>query len=261
MNPLRRTGSGSFGPAWGSWIKLSSAESTEIMAEAGFDFCVVDLEHTLMDLSTVLTHVTVGQARGMRMLVRVPDLRPSLIQRLLDAGADGIVAPHVDDAETAARFVECTRFPPRGVRGSGGTSRAGGWGTAPRAQYLSRTGLAIGQIESVAAVRETERIATVDGLGALMLGPADLGIDAAGSGDAPPVAELTAEVRAAAKAAGMLVGTAVGAGAIAKAAEEDYDFIVCGNDTTTLAVGATGLIEQARRLAPKAVTEHEEHLT
>ncbi|MEU6646929.1 aldolase/citrate lyase family protein [Saccharomonospora sp. NPDC046836] len=259
MNALHRCPDQTDGPAWGAWIKLSSVESTEIMAQAGFDFCVVDLEHTLMDLSAVLTHLAVGQALGMRMLVRIPDLTPSLIQRLLDAGADGIVAPHVDNAEIAARFVQYTRFPPRGARGSGGTSRAGGWGRTPRPDYLARTGLAIGQIESVAAVADVESIARVDGLGALMLGPADLSLDAAGHADP---AMFSSTVRAAARAAGLLVGTAVGASALPRVHDEQYDFIVCGNDVTTLATGASQLIETVRDLMSRAaIIEHEEHLT
>lgn len=261
MNALHRSTSAGAGPAWGGWIKLSSVESTEVMAQAGFDFCVVDLEHTLMDLNTVLTHLAVGQALGMRMLVRLPELSPSLIQRLLDAGADGVVAPHVDDAETAARLVGCTRFPPRGVRGSGGTSRAGGWGRVPRPDYLARTGLAIGQIESVDAVENVERIAVVDGLCALLVGPADLSIDAATRPDRPDVAAHAARVREAARGAGILVGTAVGAGAASRAYEEDYDFIICGNDVTTLATGAAELIATVRQLSRAPIPEHEEHLT
>lgn len=258
MNALHRAGESYTGPAWGAWIKLSAVESTEVMARAGFDFGVVDLEHTLMDLNTVLTHLTVGQAHGMRMLVRVPDLTPSLIQRLLDAGADGIVAPHVDDAEAAARLVGCTRFPPRGVRGSGATSRAGGWGRIPRADYLARTGLPIGQIESVAAVEDVERIAGVEGLGALLLGPADLGIDAAATPGTPELSVQAARVRAAARAAGVLMGTAVGISDAARAYGEGHDFIVCGNDATTLATGAAELIATVRQLS--RTPELEEHL-
>ncbi|MBK1783885.1 HpcH/HpaI aldolase family protein [Prauserella cavernicola] len=259
MNALHRATATGTGPAWGTWIKLSTVESTEILAGAGFDFAVVDLEHTLLDLGTVLTHLTVGQALGMRMLVRVPDLTPSLIQRVLDAGADGIVAPHVDDAETAARFVGSARFPPRGVRGSGGTSRAGGWGRVPRADYLAATGLPVGQIESVAAVEDVERIARTEGLGALLLGPADLAIDTAATPGSPELADQAARVRRAAREAGVLVGTAVGASAVNRAHAQDYDFVVCGNDATTLATGSAELIATIRELARHP--EHEENVT
>src|SRR5690606_40621933 len=141
-----------------SWMKLASYESAEILAHAGFDFVVIDLEHTTLDLGAVSRHLAMARALGVDPLVRVPDHGHSVIQRVLDAGAAGVVVPHVDTAEQARAVVRATRFPPHGDRGSGSTSRAGRWGLLPRADYLDygNTGaLCVVQLESAEAIDKT----------------------------------------------------------------------------------------------------------
>ncbi|BBG02992.1 MULTISPECIES: HpcH/HpaI aldolase family protein [Pseudonocardia] len=243
---LHRSGAVADGPAWGTWIKLPGPESTEIMAAAGFDFCVIDTEHTLLDPSQVYNHIVVGSGLGMRMLVRVAEARPAVVARLLDAGADGVVAPHVDDAAAAGALAAATRFPPDGgTRGSGATSRAGGWGSRPRSEYLAGRSLAVAQIESAAAVRDIDAICAA-GPGAVLVGPADLGLDLARDGGAGSVEELAGTVRAAAGRAGLLVGTACGADRAAAVARQGYDFVVCGNDATFMADAARAALTAAR---------------
>lgn len=233
--------------AWGAWVKLDAVESTQILAAAGFDLVVVDLEHTLLDLGAVARHLAVGQALGLQVLVRIPDRSPSLVQRLLDAGADGLVVPHVDSARDAADLVASTRFAPEGRRGSGGTSRAGGWGRLPRADYLGSQASVIAQVESVRALGEAAAIAATPGVTALMLGPADLALDAG-----EPVPDADESLVLAARAAGVGVGSAGPVAAADRAARLGLDFFVCTADTSLLAHGAADAIDRVRNATPSS---------
>ncbi|WP_375002801.1 HpcH/HpaI aldolase/citrate lyase family protein [Aeromicrobium sp. CTD01-1L150] len=245
MSALHRAGADLPRPAWGAWIKLPGTESTEILALAGFDFCVVDLEHTVLDLRQVAAHITIGSSLGLRMLVRVPDHTPSTMQRLLDSGAHGVVAPHVDHPDAADHVVSASTFPPRGTRGSGATSRAGEFGHRPRAAYLAAAPLVVAQLESVAAVRAAAEISVVDGLGATLLGPADLALDPARP-ELETSADIAAAVVAATHAAGRLAGTACPAERAAQEAGHGFDFLVCANDSTLMASAAREVIASLR---------------
>lgn len=239
--------------AFGAWVKLPGIESTEIFAAAGFDFCVVDLEHTLLDTSTAERHIVVGTALGMRMFVRVPDTGTGRIQRLLDGGASGILVPHVDEVVTAKRVIAGSLFPPHGTRGSGGTSRAGGFGMRDRATYLGSGGGIVAQIESVDAVRALSEIAPLPGLGAIMLGPADLGLDPRRS-ELGTADNVDAAVISAARAASVPVGIACSPQAAAAKRDAGFDFVICANDTTLLASAAHDVVRglHPRRESPDA---------
>lgn len=235
--------------AWGAWVKLEAAESTQILAHAGFDLVVVDLEHTLLDLSAVARHVAIGQALGLRVFVRVPDHTPALVQRLLDGGVDGLVVPHVDSAADASEIVRATRFAPYGRRGSGATSRGGAWGRRPRQDYLQAPATVIAQIESTDALSNVESIAATDGVSAVMLGPADLALDAGGLID-----DADETVLEAARAAGIEAGSAGGVSGAERADRLGLDFFICAADTTLLAQAAGDTIERVRSLHPSSDT-------
>jgi len=235
----------------GTWLKIPAIEPAEIMAYAGFDFVVVDLEHTAMNLETAYRLISVSSSLGVLPLVRVPDHNPSLIQRVLDAGAEGILAPHVDTAADAAAIARACRFPPRGARGSGGTSRAGRWGLLPRAEYL-RTGdegvLCIGQLESEVAMHNAADILLVDGLDGVLVGAADLSLDMNVPADDPHVMALAALALTAARDAGKPCGTACGNPDQARVvAAAGYSFVVMGNDSSMLAQTARTQLTEARR--------------
>ncbi|MCW2858235.1 MAG: hypothetical protein JWR52_3850 [Marmoricola sp.] len=236
------------GPAIGIWVKLATAESTEIIAAAGFDFCVVDMEHTLLSTESVYQHIVVGSASGIQVLVRVPEVAGAVIQRVLDAGAAGVVVPHVDTAADAESASSACRFAPAGHRGSGGTSRRGGWGARPRDHYLEDIGLCVPQIESSRAVGNVESIVTTPGVSAVMLGPADLGLDRRRDGNLPSVQQQAGRVRTVARQNGIPVGVACTAKSLPDAVSQGYDFIVCGNDSTLLSNSARETISALRVL-------------
>jgi 4-hydroxy-2-oxoheptanedioate aldolase len=232
-------------PALGTWIKLDSTVSVEIAADAGFDLVVIDLEHTLLDLADARAMIAMAAALGVAPLVRVPDHTPSTIQRVLDAGAHGVLVPHVDTAEDAAAAVRACRFPPQGTRGAGSTGAAGRWGRLPRKDYLRRGNeevLCIPQLESSRAVAEAGRIAAVPGVDAVFLGATD-------------VTELLAAARAAARGSGTPCGSATATATGASAAFDVGDaFVVCSNDTSMLASAAGGIVAAVHRPPTSAST-------
>jgi len=238
------------GGALGTWIKLDTTESVEIMADAGFDFIVIDLEHAPLGLDTAARMISLARAVNVLPLVRVPGHDAARIGRILDAGAGGILAPHVDSPEEARQVVSATRFPPLGERGAGGTSRAGRWGLLPRAEYV-RVGnedvLCIAQLESVAAIEAAPEIVAVEGIDAVFLGAGDLSLSLGLSSGDERVLELLAAGRAAAAAAGKPCGAAAaGADAAVRAAGLGHGFLVVGNDATMLARSAHALVGSVR---------------
>jgi 2-keto-3-deoxy-L-rhamnonate aldolase RhmA len=243
---MARVRDGINGGTLGTWIKLSSPESVEIMAYAGFDFVVIDLEHTTLDLGAASTHIAMARALGVHPLVRVPDHGLSVIQRVLDAGAAGVVVPHVDTVEQARAVVRATCFPPRGDRGSGGTSRAGRWGLLPRADYLeygNEQALCIVQLESEVAIRNTREILALDGIGAAFVGTADLAMSMGVAAGSDEVDRLATSALAAAAAAGVPIGTASATSDQARAAlARGYDYVVVSNDTSILASGGRAIV-------------------
>ncbi|MEW2544399.1 aldolase/citrate lyase family protein [Streptomyces sp. NPDC047002] len=257
MSAPRRTGAGLFAAdrahtPLGTWLKIASSEPVEIMAYAGFDFVVIDLEHAPLDLQTAYRLINSAAALGMVPLVRVPDTTASTVQKVLDAGAMGILVPHVDTVEQAAAVGRACRFPPYGVRGAGGTSRAGAWGLRPDADYRA-TGnddvLCIPQLESAEAIRSAPEILALDCVDAVFVGAADLSLSL---GTTPASAEVLAMIGSAAEAAhavGKRLGLAFGGvpERAAHAVREGCDFVLLGNDTSMLAGAAHGLVTAFRK--------------
>jgi len=247
---LRRDGAPETGKL-GTWVKLGALESVEVMAYAGFDFVVVDMEHAPLSLPEVYTQIVTALANGIAPLVRVPDHGGSTIQRVLDAGAAGILAPHVDTAEQARQVAAATRFPPRGTRGSGGTSRAARWGLLGRPEYL-RVGnedvLCIAQLESAQAIENVAEILAVPGIDGVFVGAADLALETGLATTSPELAALCDRARDAAHAVDAPIGWAVGGSASAarRAYDRGFDFVVAGNDLSMLAETAAALVTATR---------------
>lgn len=238
-------------PALGTWIKIPATEIMELVALAGFDFAVIDLEHSPISLESA--HRLIGTAlyAGVSPLVRVPGLDGGLAQRMLDAGCEGIMVPHVDTADQARAAVSALRFPPLGSRGVGSTSRAGAWGARSRADYL-RFGqeevVLIAQIESAVGVRNAGAIAAVDGVDALLVGAADLSVSEGKTESDPAVVELIAHVVAQSRAAGTPVGNAGGSSvaSVSAAVDTGFTFTMLSNDASLFGAAAKAAVAAAR---------------
>jgi 2-dehydro-3-deoxyglucarate aldolase len=159
----------------GSWIMMGNAMSIEVMALAGFDWLVIDIEHTSIDLETVQLLVTTIQANGMKALVRVSKNEEVVIKRVLDIGADGIVVPMVCSKEDALQAVEYAKYPPVGKRGVG-LYRATKYGTTfeEYKKWVDEELVIIAQIEHIDAVKNIDDILSVEGIDGTIIGPYDL---------------------------------------------------------------------------------------
>ena len=113
----------------GSWITIGNTAVAEILAKAGFDWLVVDIEHSTISIDTVGDLIRVIDLAGVTPLVRLTSNDPNLIKRVMDAGAHGIIVPMVNSEKDAMDAVAATRYPPIGIRGVG-LARAQGYGVS-----------------------------------------------------------------------------------------------------------------------------------
>ena len=159
----------------GSWIMMGNTMSVEVMALAGFEWLVVDIEHTSINLETTEHLISTIQANNMKALVRVSKNEEVIIKRVLDMGADGIIVPMVSSKEDAAQAVEYAKYPPVGKRGVG-LYRASGYGTKfeEYKKWVDEELVIIAQIEHIDAVHNIDEIISVEGIDGTIIGPYDL---------------------------------------------------------------------------------------
>lgn len=168
-------------PVCGAFVKTPHPIVIEIMGQAGYDFLVLDAEHAPFDRSAIDTMMIAGRAAGVPLIVRVPASGPDWIMAVLDAGAAGIMVPHVNDAGFAAELVRATRYGPwgQGGRGFAGTTRAAEYAARGLAEHFTKTADEITlmcQIEDPPGADAYAEIAAVDGVDALFIGRADLAV-------------------------------------------------------------------------------------
>lgn len=221
-------------PPVGTWISSANALVAEAIGCAGFDWAVVDMEHAPLDISGLVHMLQALAGTKMMPVVRVPWNDAVTVKRTLDAGACTIMFPFVQTADEARRAVAATRFPPDGVRGLAGTSRATRFGTMPA--YFRTANQNIGvivQIETPQAVEEIDAIAAVPGIDALFIGPADLSAAMGHIGELthPRVLAMMSRAVQRCKAAGTPIGT-LGAGtdAVARYRAIGFDYIAVSSD-------------------------------
>jgi 2-dehydro-3-deoxyglucarate aldolase len=160
---------------YGSWLTLAHPGISEIMASAGFDFLVVDMEHSAIDLSQAQMLVQSIQAQGVAALIRVGDQDPNRIKRAMDTGVDGVIVPMIKNRAEAEAAVAAVHYPPHGTRGVGlARAQKYGFGFEGYKRWLWKEGVVIGIIEHHEAIENLEDILGVDGLDGTMIGPYDL---------------------------------------------------------------------------------------
>jgi len=195
----------------GVWVSLASPYSAEIVAGAGFDWAVIDTEHSPNEVDTTLAQLQVMASYAVSPVVRPAWNDKVLIKRHLDAGAQTLLIPYVQDASEAEAAVAATRYPPRGVRGVAGVTRASRYGRVK--DYVRRAEeelCLLLQIENRAGLDNLEAIARTDGVDGVFIGPADLaaGLGHLGDQQHPEVQSAIQEgikrIRACGKPAGIL---------------------------------------------------------
>jgi 2-keto-3-deoxy-L-rhamnonate aldolase RhmA len=159
----------------GSWITLGHPSIAEIMASAGYDWLVVDLEHTTISIDQAGELIRVIDLCGVAPLVRLTSNEADQIKRVMDAGAHGIVVPMVNSVDDAVRAVAATRYAPQGIRGVGlARAQRFGNGFSDYLQWQKDGPVVIVQIEHQAALNHLEEIFSVPGLDGFIIGPYDL---------------------------------------------------------------------------------------
>lgn len=201
-------------PQIGLWLSMASPYMAEVSATAGFDWLLVDGEHSPNDLQSTLAALQAIAPYPSQAIVRVVEGSEPLIKQVLDIGAQTILVPMVDTAAQAAHVVAATRYPPQGVRGVGNAiARASRWNA--RTDYLAvandETCLLV-QAESTTALANLAAICAVDGVDGIFIGPADLAASMGHRGNANhPEVQAAIEgaiktITASGKAAGILTG-------------------------------------------------------
>jgi 2-dehydro-3-deoxyglucarate aldolase len=161
----------------GSWITIGHPSVVEVLSTVGFDWLTIDLEHTTIDYTTAQILINTIQANNMAALVRVSKNDEVYIKRVLDAGADGVIVPMVNNAEDARKAVEYVKYPPIGKRGVG-LFRAQKYGLntgfEDYKKWLNEYVVIIAQIEHIDAVSNIEEIISTPGIDGVIIGPYDL---------------------------------------------------------------------------------------
>jgi 2-dehydro-3-deoxyglucarate aldolase/4-hydroxy-2-oxoheptanedioate aldolase len=233
----------------GSWLSIPSPQVAEQTALAGFDFVVVDTEHSPAGFETVEAMVRAVDAAdaGTAPLVRVAGNDPVRVKRALDTGAAGVMAPQVDTAAEAEAFVAATRYPPEGTRGvAAGRASDYVFGLEEYVSSANDEVATIVQVESEAAVENVAEIADVDGLDSLFVGPADLSMAVGTFGEYDSAPFLDA-VEAVLQESSVPVGTlATTPDEVDHWDEVGFDYQIVGIDMGYLARGAAESLERYR---------------
>ena len=162
----------------GTFQKTASHDVVEVLSMSGLDFTCLDAEHAPFGRSELDACLAVARARGFPALVRTPSAEPAAIGQALDAGATGVVVPHVFSAAKAAAVAKASRFG-HGGRGYAGSTRWAGFATRAMADVLAQSvaeTVVIAQIEEPEGVEACDAIAATDGIDGLFVGPADLAV-------------------------------------------------------------------------------------
>lgn len=159
----------------GSWITIGHTVVAEIMANAGFDWIVVDMEHSVITIDVAQQLIQIIEGCGVVPLVRVGENNPNLIKRVMDAGAYGVVIPMINTKEHAESAVKAVKYPPIGTRGVGlARAQRYGFNFDEYAATINKESLVIVQIEHIDAVNNLDSILSVEGIDGCIIGPYDL---------------------------------------------------------------------------------------
>jgi 2-keto-3-deoxy-L-rhamnonate aldolase RhmA len=225
--------------AIGTFVKLGRREVIEILALAGLDFAICDLEHSQITEQEAGVLVTTGRACAFPIMVRVAHFDPGQINRLLETGVAGIQLPQVQTRQQVSALRSACKYPPEGSRSLSLAQPAAGYGSEPLADYIRRSNdevLLVGQLES----KELEQplSALIKGLDVAFIGSLDLTVDmnAPGKLDHPAVQERMREIEKAAAAANVRLGIyADSPDRAAQVAAGGYRMIALSSDLGALA--------------------------
>jgi len=234
----------------GSWLQIGSPAVAEIMAQAGFDWLVVDMEHSAISISEAQLLIQIIDLSGCIPLVRLSSNDATLIKRVMDAGAHGIIVPNVNSVDDAVSAVKAVRYPPAGARGVG-LWRAQGYGFdfENYKNWQAEESIVIVQIEHIDGVNNLETILCTKGVDGFIVGPYDLSasLGIPGEFEHPDFKAALERIYQVSRKMDALMGTHVVMPEVSKVSErinEGYRFIAFSLDTLFLGQSCrTGLME------------------
>ncbi|WP_333822911.1 HpcH/HpaI aldolase family protein [Pinisolibacter sp.] len=244
----------------GGWFSLPEVHFAEAVAASPVSPIVLDVQHGLHDVASIVSCVTAIAAAGKPALVRVSVGDFVLAARSLDVGAVGVIAPMIDTAEQARAFAEQVKYPPRGRRSWGAGRAMSVLGGVEPPTYLREANdrtLALAMIETREAVEAVEEILAVDGIDGVFVGPNDLCI-ALTDGDRADTRDpilnaaldrIVATARAAGKIAGIFGGPAERAAAFRA---KGFSFVTVGWDQMYVAAGIAAMLDEMEKTATSA---------
>lgn len=242
-------------PALGAWLSLPSVPSARIMARLGFDWLVVDMEHSAHNAVLMADMVaTIVDAGTCAPMVRVPANGVEWFKWALDAGAWGVVVPMVNNREEALRAVEFAKYPPRGTRSIGGAFGPYGFGITDWPEYARMANdetLLIVQIESAAGLHNLDAILSVEGVDVAFVGPNDLhahiGLAPSSDGTEPEFVEALERIKASASRHSVVTGIFASNGeAAAQRIRQGFQMISVTTDISSMIREATRNLRAAR---------------
>lgn len=163
--------------AYGTFCALKDPAVVELLGYVGYDFAVIDLEHSALDLATMEHFIRAAQIGGISSVIRTPQMDFATILRAVEAGADAIMVPHLVSREMAERIVATAKYPPVGMRGIDGSTRVARYGGVQMVDHMKVQNdrlLVIGMIEDKEAVEQIDDIVQTPGLDLLFVGASDL---------------------------------------------------------------------------------------
>lgn len=231
----------------GTFLNLGSSLTAEVAGRAGFDWLLLDLEHGCGDRQELIRQLQAIESTPAAPIVRLGGGDPVLIKRILDVGASGLMIPLVNSADEALRVVESMLYPPQGVRGVAGFTRAAQFGRGFDDYFAEANDglLVVVQIETLRALENLEEIAAVDRVDVIFLGPLDLSVSLGRPKDfdhadfRAAVERIATVSKKHGKAAGVL---AMDAPLASRYIDDGFTFVACGSDGGAV---ATGLCEIA----------------
>ena len=238
---------------FGTFVGTDSADVVEVIGLNGFDFVILDMEHSPGAPNSMMQQVRVAELRGMDVIARLTNVERTTVLRTLDIGVSGVLAPQVNDLATARAFIDASLYPPLGCRGFAPT-RAAAYGLASVPDYIAEANsdlLRIAQCETEQAVGDIESIASLDGLDLIFIGPYDLSLSLGVAGDKfhPKMVEAVDKVLAACKKSSKPVGIFVSSPEEARTRiEQGFTFLAYSMDILILAAAVRDITNTLRSL-------------
>jgi len=239
----------------GGWLSIGNAYTAEVMANLGFDWLCVDLQHGLIDYPDMIAMLPAISTTETTPIVRVPWNEPYEIMKALDAGAYGVIVPMVNNREEALRAVSACRYPPDGLR-SFGPIRAALYGGRGYSLEANAEIACIVMIETAEALENLHDIVTTPGVDGVYVGPSDLalalGLPAIGDNNHPKHVAAVERIRVACAEAGVAIGIHTSSVEYTRRyLAQGFQFVTLGSDSGFMGRAANEDLRAARDAAKR----------